>query len=134
MSKGQKIFYRGQIEEVSGCCWKAKVYLEKEPEKMTGFLDFLMNFNAIFLETELSIPAIQMVYYAGLINILMLMRRYRLIYLVSLVFSLYWLLVLNKDKFISLDGEFASQGWLLLGGVLVLLLIALFCFLSQSKD
>ncbi len=57
----------------------------------------------------------------------MLMRRYRLIYLVSLIFSLYWLLVLNQTKFVTLDGEFATQGWLRMGGVL-LLLITLFCF------
>jgi hypothetical protein len=101
---------------------------------MTGFLDFLANFNSFFLSKELAIPAIQMIYYVGLINILMLLRRYRLSYLVSLIFSLYWLLVLNQSKFVSLDGEFASQGWLLMGGVLLLLLVALFCFLTQAND
>lgn len=101
---------------------------------MTGILDFLNNFYSFFLDKEISIPAIQMIYYVGLINILMLLRRYRLSYLISLIFSLYWLLVLNQNKFVSLDGEFASQGWLLLGGVLLLLLVALFCFLTQSND
>jgi len=101
---------------------------------MTGILDFLSNFNTFFLDKELTIPTIQMVYYLGLINILMLLRRYRMSYLVSLVFSLYWLLVLNQNKFVSLDGEFATQGWMLLGGVLLLLLVALFCFLAQSSD
>ena len=93
-----------------------------------------MKLYSFLMNKDLSIPAIQMVYFLGLINILMLMRRYRLSYLVSLIFALYWLVILNKNKFVFLEGDFASQGWIVMGGVLVVLLIALFCFLSQSHD
>jgi len=101
---------------------------------MSGMFDYLKHFNDFFMNTDLVIPAIQMVYYVGLINILMLMRRYRLSYLVSLIFSLYWLLVLNKEKFVSMEGDFAGNGMFLLGGVLLLLIFAIFCFLTQSED
>lgn len=98
---------------------------------MAGIIDDLINFNALFLSKDLTIPAIQMVYFLGLINILMLMRYYRITYLVSLIFSIYWLVVLNQDKFTSLADDAAVDSWILIGGGLVVLVIALFCFLAQ---
>jgi len=99
---------------------------------MAGIIDVLTDFNTYFLDRELAIPALQMVYFLGLINILMLMRYYRITYLVSLIFSLYWMVVLNQDKFGPTSTEVASDSWLLMGGGLLLLILALFCFLAQS--
>jgi hypothetical protein len=101
---------------------------------MAGSIDVLTNFHTLFLSKELTIPAIQMVYFLGLINILMLMRYYRVTYLISLIFSLYWLVVLNQDKFGPLASDTASNSWVLMGGGLVLLILALFCFLAQSEN
>lgn len=100
---------------------------------MAGFINVLTDFHSLFLNKDLTIPAIQMVYFLGLINILMLMRYYRITYLVSLVFSLYWLVVLNQDKYVPLASDAASDSWMLMGGGMILLLVALFCFLAQSE-
>ena len=100
---------------------------------MTGFLDILMNVYRYLSTKDLTIPAIQMIYFLGLINILMLMRYYRITYLVSLIFSIYWLVVLNQDKFGSMASDMSAEGWWLMGGGLVVLIIALFCFLAQSN-
>lgn len=99
---------------------------------MTGILDLLTNFHAYFLNKELTIPAFQMVFFLGLLNILMLMRYYRITYLVSLIFAIYWLVILNYDKFGPTPNEAASDAWVMMGGGLFLLIIAMFCFLAQS--
>lgn len=100
---------------------------------MAGFTEVLTSFYGSVLSKELTIPALQMVYFLGLINILMLMRYYRISYLVSLIFSLYWLVILNEDKFGTLAGDAASNSWVLMGGGLLLLILAMFCFLAQSS-
>jgi len=101
---------------------------------MAGILDVLTNFHTDFMNRDLAIPSLQMVYFLGLINILMLMRFYRITYLVSLIFSLYWLVILNQDKFGPLAGETAADSWVMMGGGLFLLMVALFCFLAQSDN
>lgn len=97
-------------------------------------LEVLTNFYTYFLNKNLTIPAIQVVYFLGLINILMLVRYYRISYLVSLIFSLYWLVILNQDKFGPTTSDVASDSWLLMGGGLFLLILAMFCFLTQSDN
>lgn len=86
-----------------------------------------------FTDKELVIPAIQMIYYVGIINICMLLRRYRLCFLISLVFSCYWMFVLNQEKFVSLDGTFEGRGLFALGIVTLVLASSLFSFFTQSE-
>jgi hypothetical protein len=60
------------------------------------------------------------------------MRSYRLCFLISLLFSFYWMFVLNEGKFVSLDGTSAGEGVFALGFVIFILLFSLFCFLVQK--
>ena len=92
---------------------------------------FLHQFNEFFMNQNLGVPAIQMVCYLGLINILMLLRHYRLIYLVSLAASVYWV-VLNRKKLLEMTGNLGDDAGLFMGGAIVLLVALLFCFLTQS--
>ncbi|MBU0673876.1 MAG: hypothetical protein KJ950_04465 [Proteobacteria bacterium] len=98
---------------------------------MQELWDFITHFSGFFQEKEIVIPAIQMIYFVGLINLLMLFQSYRTCFLISLAFSLYWLFILNQDKFVSAEGVFGDQGFIYLGVGMFLLLIALFSFMSQ---
>lgn len=91
------------------------------------------NFSAFFTDTDVVIPAIQMIYYVGIINICMLLQRYRLCFLISLVCSFYWMFILNKENFVSLDGTFGIEGYFALGIVLFILLASLISFMGQKE-
>ena len=101
---------------------------------MDGIVEFFTTWREFFTDKELAIPAIQMVYYVGLINVLMLLGRDKLAFLVSLVCSLYWMFCLNQEKFVSPDGDFVVAGVLTMLGACVLLVIALYAFLTQNSD
>lgn len=94
--------------------------------------DFFKLFCDFFTDKEVVIPAIQMVYYVAIINICMLMQRYRLCFVVSLIFSFYWMFALNKEQFVSLDGTFDGGGFYVLGGAVLVLMISLISFFTQG--
>jgi hypothetical protein len=49
-----------------------------------------------------------------------------------MLFSFYWMFVLNREKFIALDGTFEGGGVFGIGIVLFVLMISLLLFLAQS--
>ena len=101
---------------------------------MTDMLVILSDLKAFFLATELVIPAVQMVVYVVLINLMMLFGRYRLCFMVSLVFSFYWLFILNQQIFVATDGSLQGGHLPYIGvGVCFLLLLG-GSFVSQGDD
>jgi len=87
-------------------------------------------FRDFFTSTELAIPAIQMISYVVIINLLMLFNRYRSCFLISLSFSFYWLFILNKEIFVNTEGELSGGVYYYLGAAAVFL-VAIFFSLSS---
>lgn len=94
--------------------------------------EYINSFSRFFADKEVVIPAMQMVFFVGLINVCMLVRSYRVCFLVSLLFSFYWMFVVNQDTFVSLDGTTGGGGVFALGLVVFILLFSIFCFLAQK--
>lgn len=85
-------------------------------------------FRDLFTDTDLVIPATQMLLYVAVINLLMLAGAYKACFLVSLAFSYYWLFFLNQKLFLASTGILS----LYLGGGLVFLIFALVSFLRSN--
>lgn len=99
---------------------------------MADLLSTLAEMKAFFIATELAIPAVQMIIYVVLINLMMLFGRYRFCYMISLVFSFYWLFILNQHIFVTADGSLQG-GMLPYVGVGVCFLLLLGgSFISQG--
>ena len=99
---------------------------------MADMWTVLADLKAFFVATDLVIPAVQMVVYVALINLMMLFGRYRFCYMVSLVFSCYWLFILNRHLFVTADGSLLGGSLSYIGvGVCFLLLLG-GSFVSQG--
>lgn len=99
---------------------------------MADMLTVLADMKAFFVATDLVIPAVQMVVYVVLINLMMLFGRYRFCYTVSLVFSFYWLFILNQHIFVTADGSLQGGFLPYIGVGICFLLLLGGSFISQG--
>ncbi len=94
----------------------------------------MQEFLSFFAESDLTIPAAQMFVYVVLINVFMLLGRYRLCYLLSLSFAFYWLFWLNKEVFVNAQGDLTGGIFYYLGAGLVFLIAIFISFSSMDKE
>lgn len=91
-------------------------------------------FRDFFTNTELSIPAIQMIFYVVVINILMLFNRCRVCFVISLSFALYWLFILNKSAFVNAQGELTGGIFFYLTGGIILIVGLIVAYTNFDRN